>query len=179
MMAPPPLHDSAVFPCFHGCLAFLNWHFPPRSPLSHPSIHLSTVNSSPCPEIAPQSLNTSSLMLHLPGNKHSYLGYIWLQQGLSDSHSIWAATDQLFHVQPSRFLLWLRQLHPCGDRTPASVPPPTKGMSSPMNTPVIFCLVPSSYRVLHGYIYSFPLVRCSCPLSAGVLHALLCLKVYS
>ena len=27
--------------------------------------------------------------------------------------------------------------------------------------------------------YSFPLVSYSCPLSAGVLHALLCLKVYS
>ena len=35
-----------------------------------------------------------------------------------------------------------------------------------------FPLVPSSYWVLHGSIYSFPLVRYSCPLSAGVLHAL-------
>ena len=40
-------------------------------------------------------------------------------------------------------------------------------------------LVPSSYQALHDSIYSFPLVRHSCPLSAGVLHALLCLKVYS
>ena len=39
--------------------------------------------------------------------------------------------------------------------------------------------VPSSYQVLRGSIYSFPLVRYSCLLSAGVLHALLCLKVYS
>ena len=29
------------------------------------------------------------------------------------------------------------------------------------------------WRFLHGSIYSFPLVRSSCPLSAGVLHALL------
>ena len=36
-----------------------------------------------------------------------------------------------------------------------------------------------SYQVLRGSIYSFPLVRYSCPLSVGVLHALLCLKVYS
>ena len=42
-----------------------------------------------------------------------------------------------------------------------------------------FPLVPSSYQVLHGSICSFPLVRYSCPLSASVLHALLCLKVYS
>ena len=40
-------------------------------------------------------------------------------------------------------------------------------------------LVPSSYQALHDSIYSFPLVRYSCPLSPGVLHALLCLKVYS
>ena len=37
-------------------------------------------------------------------------------------------------------------------------------------------LVPSSYQVLHGSIYSSLLVRYSCLLSAGVLHALLCLK---
>ena len=33
------------------------------------------------------------------------------------------------------FLLWLRQLPPCGGLTPASVPPPTEGRSSPTNTP--------------------------------------------
>ena len=37
-------------------------------------------------------------------------------------------------------------------------------------------LVPWSYWVFHGSIYSFPLVRYSCLLSAGVLHALLCLE---
>ena len=74
--------------------------------------------------------------------------------------------------------LWLRQLPGCGDRTPASFPPPAEGKSSPSNTPV-FPLVPLSYRVLSASIYSFPLVRYSCLLSAGVLHALLCRKVYS
>ena len=43
---------------------------------------------------------------------------------------------------------------------------------------LFFPLVPSSYWVLHGSIYSFPLVRYSCPLSAGVLQAFVCLKVY-
>ena len=46
-------------------------------------------------------------------------------------------------------------------------------------TLLFFPLVPLSYRVLHGSIYSFPLVRYSFLLSAGVLHALLCLKVYT
>ena len=36
VMAPPPMHDSAVLPYFHGCLAFLHRHFPPQSPPLHP-----------------------------------------------------------------------------------------------------------------------------------------------
>ena len=40
-------------------------------------------------------------------------------------------------------------------------------------------LLPSSYCVLRGSIYSLPVVRYSCLLSAGVLQDLLCLKVYS
>ena len=36
VMAPPPTHDSAVLPCFHGCLTFLHRHFPPQSHPSHP-----------------------------------------------------------------------------------------------------------------------------------------------
>ena len=84
--------------------------------------------------------------------------------------------SQLFHSRPSVFLLWLRQLPWCGDQTSASVPPPTQGRSVPTNTPVF---LHSSYQVLRGSIYSFPLVRYSCMLSAGVLHAILCLKVYS
>ena len=44
-------------------------------------ICLSAVNSSPRPRIALQSLNSSSQLLR-------HLGYVWLQQGLSDSHSI-------------------------------------------------------------------------------------------
>ena len=77
------------------------------------------------------------------------------------------------------FLLWLRQLPWCGDQIPASVPPPAKVRSHPTNTPDF---PPSSLvlpRVLRGSIYSFLLARYSCLLSAGVLHALLCLKVYS
>ena len=53
-----------------------------------PSIHLSAVNSSPHLAIAPQSLNSNSQPLCLPGDLHPCPGYAWLQQGLSDSHSI-------------------------------------------------------------------------------------------
>ena len=64
------------------------------------------------------------------------------------------------------------------DRTPASVPQPAEGRSSPKNTPVF----PPSSFMLWSFafsIFSFPLIRYSCPLSAGILRALLCLKVYS
>ena len=40
-------------------------------------------------------------------------------------------------------------------------------------------VVPSFYCFLHGSVYSFPQVRCSCLLSAGVPYALLRVKVDS
>ena len=51
------------------------------------------------------------------------------------------------------FLLWLRQLPRCGDWTPASVPPPTEGRSSPTNTPVF---PPSSFILPNfAWVYIF------------------------
>ena len=75
------------------------------------------------------------------------------------------------------FLLWLRQLPRCGDQTPASVPTPTEGRSSPSNT----VFLTSSFGLLRFcmILYILLLVRYSCLLPTGVLHALLCLKVYS
>ena len=149
-----------------------------QSPPSHPSIHLSTVNSSPCPGIAPQSLNSSSQPLCLPGGLRPCPGYAWLQQGLSDSHSIYAATDQLFHLSLKCFSSDLDSCPDVGVRP--LLPFPHLLRAGPvLLTLLFFPLVPSSYRVLCGSVYSFPLVRSSCPLSAGVLHALLCLKVSS
>ena len=62
-----------------------------------PSVGLSAVNISPHPGIAPQSLNSSSQLLHLPEDLRSCTGYVWLQLGWSDSHSIYAGTYELFH----------------------------------------------------------------------------------
>ena len=51
---------------------------------------------------------------------------------------------------------------------------PTQLTAGPVLVTLLFSpLVPSSYWVLHGSIYSFPLGRYSCLLSDGVLHALL------
>ena len=145
-----PYADSALSPCFHDCLAFCHRHEPPQSPPSRP-LNLSTVNSSPCPGIPPQSLNSSSQLLHLPGDLRPYPGYVWLRQELSDSHSIQAAIDQLLHSQTYMFRLWLRQFPLCGDQTSASFFPPAKGRSSATNTPV-FALVPLS---LPGFVWFY------------------------
>ena len=89
VMAPHPTYDSAGSPCFHGC-PLSSTGISHHSLLPHiPSIHLSTVNRSHHPGIAAQSLNSSSQPL-LP------LGYVLLLQGLSDSHSISAATISCF-----------------------------------------------------------------------------------
>ena len=76
------------------------------------------------------------------------------------------------------FLLWLRRLSWCGDWTMLQFPhSPRAGLD--LITLLFFPLAPWSYWVLCGSIYSFPVVRYPCLLSAGVLQALLCLKVYS
>ena len=48
-------------------------------------------------------------------------------------------------------LLWLRQLPQYGDRTPTSVPPPSEGRSSPINTPVF----PPSSFVLPSFVWVY------------------------
>ena len=84
-----PLHVTQ-----HYCLASMAarlfstgiWHL---NLLPHiPSVSLSTVSSSPHPGVAPESLNSSSQLLPLPGDLCSCPAYVWLWQGLSDSHSI-------------------------------------------------------------------------------------------
>ena len=68
VMAPPAMRDSAVSPCFHGawlsstCISHHN--LLPHIPL----IRLSAVNNSPRLGIDPQSINSSSQRLCLPGD---------------------------------------------------------------------------------------------------------------
>ena len=151
--------------------AFLHRHFPPQSPPSHP------LNPSLHSQQEPSPWDCCTIpKLQLPATAPSRVCIVAARTVWFSFH--FSCHDQLFPSQPSVFLLWLRQLPWCSDQTPASVPPPTKGGSSPTNIP-IFPLVPLSYWVLRGSIYSFLLVRYSCLLSADVLHALLCLKVYS
>ena len=179
VMPAPTVHDSAASPCLHGCLAFLYRHFPSQSPTSHPLSPSFSVNSSPCPGIAPQSLNSSSQLLHIWRDQHSCLGYV----GCNKDCLI------LFPFrlpQISCFTLSLKCFSSDSDDCPnvgigwplLQFPHPLR--AGPILLTLLFLpLVPSSYWVLRGSVYSFALVTYSCLLSAGVLHALLCLKVYS
>ena len=143
-----------------------------------PSIHLSAVNSSPHPRIAPQSLT--------PVPSH------WAFQGIYVP--VWGmygcSKDSLILIpfrlpQISCFTISLKCFSSDSDSCPSvGIGPllqfPHQLRAGPFLLTLLFSpLVPLSFRVLCGSIYSFTLVRYSCPLSAAVLHALLCLKVYS
>ena len=155
----PPTCDSAVLPCVHGSLAFLHRHIPPQSPSHplHPSLH-SRQQPSPC--------NCSTIpKLQLPATAPS------------------RSKDCLILIsfrlpQISCFTLSLKcfssDLDSCSCVGIGSLLqfPTAMGRSSPTNSPVF----PPSSFILSSFVwfwYSFPLVRYSCLLSAGILHALL------
>ena len=147
-----------------------------RDLLSHiPSIHFSAVSSSPRPGIAPQSVNSSCCTS---------------QQTSVPIRVCMAVAIQIlipFRLpQISYFTLSLKCFFSGSDNCPAVGIGPLVQFPHPLKAdPVLLTLlfppiVPLSYRVLCGsFAYSFPLVRYSCLLSTDVLHALLCLKVYS
>ena len=176
-MAPPPTRDSAVSPCFHGCLAFLHGHFASQSPPSHPlepSLHSQQ-------QLSPWDCSTIP-KLQLPATAPS-----GGPACLSCIHG--CSKDCLILIpfrlpQISCFTLSLKCFSFDSDNCPSvGIGPLLQFPHPPRVGPVLLTLqilplVPLSYQVLRGSIYSFPLARHSCPLSAGVLHALLCLKVY-
>ena len=143
-----------------------------------PSIHLSAVNSSPHPGVDPQSLNSSSQLLHLLGDLHSCLAY--------ES----CGKDCLILIpfrlpQNNCFTLRLKCFSSDSDNCPdAGIEPLLQFPHPPRVGPALLTLpfsplVPLPYPILHGSTYSFPVVRYSCPVSVGDLQALLCLKVCS
>ena len=140
-----------------------------------PSIHLPIVNSSLRPVIAPQSLNSSCRLLHRGSTS---LSRVCMAAARTDSHS--------FRLpQINCFTLSLKCFSSDSDNCPDVGIGPLLHFPHPLRagpgllTLLFFPLVPLSYQVFCGSIFSFLLVRYSCPLSAGVLHVLLCLKVYS
>ena len=115
-----------------------------------PSIHLSAVNSSPCPGIAPQSPNSSSQQLCLPedqllsGVHMAAARTVWFSFHLGCHSS--AVSLSALNVSPLTQTIAL-----CGDRIPASVPSPAEGRSSPTNTPVF----PPGSFILQSFVWFY------------------------
>ena len=140
-------------------------------------VHLSTVNSSPLPGIASQSLYSSSQLLHFLETCVPVRGMygcgkdclILIPFGLPQIRCF-TRSLKCFSSDPDNCSnVGMGPLLQC--------PHPPRA-SPVLLTLLFFPLVTLSYRVLRGSIYSFPLVWLSCLLSA-VLQGLLCLKVYS
>ena len=177
VMAPTPMCDSAVSPCFSGCLAFFHRHFPPQSPPQHP------LNLSLHSRQQPSPWDCSPIhKLQLPATAPS--------RGPASLSWVYCSKDCLILIpfsllQISCFTFSLKCFSSHSDNCldvgmePLLQFPHPPRAGPVLQTLLISPLVPSSYRVLHGSIYSFPLVGYSFRFLAGVLHALLCLKVYS
>ena len=154
VMAPAPTHDSAVLPCFHGCLAFLHRHFPPQSP---PSLPLDLSLHSCCP----------FQEFHVPVQ-----------------HMYGCSKDCLILIpfrlpQISCFTLSLKCFSsdsdncPTGDRTPVSAPQPVNGKSSPTNTPVF----PSSSFILPSFVWFYIFFSTGQVLLSSLIWCSACISV--
>ena len=171
-MAPPPTHDSAVSPCLHGCLIFLHRHFPTQSPLSRPlrlsplsqqqnlPWDCSTIPVLQTPAAVPSRGSLSGVCMAVERIVCVSLIQFRLPQIVCFTFSL-----KCFSSDPNNCPI-------VGTGPLLQLPHPPRAGAVLLTLP--FCpLLPSSYRVLHCSIYSFLGVRYSCPLSAGVLQALL------
>ena len=176
VMAPPPMHDSAVSPCFHGLppLAF------PTKISSHTSPQSISLHSPAALTLGLLHIPLTPAPSHCPFQKTSVPA--WGMYGCGKDCLI-LIPFRLPHI--SYFTLSLRCFFSDSGSCPSVGIQPLLQFPHPLRagpvllTLLIFPLVPSSYRVLRASIYSFLLVRYSSLLSAGVLHALVCQKVYS
>ena len=137
-----------------------------------PLICLSAVHSSSRPGTAPYSLNFSS-------SHCTFQGIYIPVRGTCGCSKDCLILIPFRLPQISCFTLSFKCFSSDSDNcphvgiwTPASVSPPAKGRSSPTNAPVF----PHSSFILQ-VLCQVLLVRYSCLLSAGVLQALLCLKL--
>ena len=175
VMAPPLTCDSAVLPGFHVCLAFLHRHFPPWSPS-----HLVNLSLHSQQHPSPWDCSTIPKLQFLVAAPSCVL-----VQGMYSCGKDCLILIAFRLPQISCFTLSLKCFSFHSDSCPTVGIGPLLQFPHPRTvgpvllTLLFFPLVPSSYWVLCGSIYSFPLIRYSCPLSAGVPHALLCLKVHN
>ena len=111
------------------------------------SIHLSTVNSSLCPGIAPRSLRSRSQLLSLPGDLCPCPGYVWLRQGLSVLIPFRLPQISCFTLSLKCFSSNPDSCPDAGIRPLLQFPHPLRAGSGVLTLP-FFPLVPSSYQVL-------------------------------
>ena len=170
-MSPPPTRDSAISPCFHGCLTFLHRHFPGSPPL-HPLNPSLQSQRQPSPCDCSTIPNSSSQALPLPGDQHSCLVCVWL------------CKDCLILIpfrlpQISCFTLNLKYFSSDSDNCPdvgigpLLVPPPAKGRSSRTNTPVF----PPSSLFLPSFVWFYVFFSASQLLSSALSWCSACISV--
>ena len=179
VMAPPPTHDLAVLSCFHVCPAFLHSNFPLQSPLSHP-LHPSLCNQQ---QSSPRDCSTIpklQLPATVPSRRPAFLSGVCM----AATRTVWFS----FYLGCHRSAVSLTALNvspltqtivPLWGSTLVSFPPPAEGRSSPTNTPV----PPPFSFILPSFVWFYIFFSTGqvllFPFSSVVLHALLCLKVYS
>ena len=126
VVAVSPMHDSAVSPCFHGCL-ISSTGISHRALLPHIlSICISALNSSVCPGIAPQSLD--QLPAVAPSRRLAFLSSVCV----AAARTVWFSFHLGFHrsaVPLSAFSVspLTQTIAPMWDQTPASASPTLPG----------------------------------------------------
>ena len=167
--------DSAVLPCSHGCPAFLCRHFPPQSPPSHP------LNPSLHSQQQPSNWVCSTIPKpQLPAAAPSRVPASLSRVCMAVARTVWFSFRLGCYRSAVSLSAW--NLFPL-----TQIIAPIWGLDSYFSSPshqvlvtlLFFPLVSWSYWVLHDSVHSFPLIKYSYPLLAGVLHAVLHLKVYS
>ena len=133
-----------------------------------PSICLSTVNSSPRPGIAPQSLNSSSQLLCLQGTCIPVQGMYGCSKNCLILIPFRLPQISCFTLSLKCFSSDSDNCLQCGDQAPAPVPQLSEGRSSPTNTPSFpqflcptkFCMVLYSLFCWSGTAVHSQLVFC-------------------
>ena len=152
-----PTHDSAVSPCFHGCPTFLHRHFPAQSSASY------RLDPSLCSQQQPSLWYCSTIpKLHLPAAAPSRGPVSLSGVCMAAARTVWFS----FHIGCHSCLTlglkcFFSDLDNCtkvGLRLLLQSPHLLRA-GPVLLTLLFFPLVPSSYWVLHGFKYSFPVVR--------------------
>ena len=171
------LSSIALLLWLPGCLAFLHRHFPPRSPPSCP-LHTSLHSQQ-----QPSPWDCSTIpKLQLPAATPS--------KGPADLCRVCMAAARTvcfsFYLGCHRSAASLSALNVSSDsdscpdvgiRPLLQFPHPPR--AGPVLVTLFSSLVPLAYRDFACFYIFFLLIKYSCLLPTGVLHALLCLKVYS